>query len=440
MPARRELHTGRYNFLHRSWGPLEPFDDSMPEVLKDNGVYTHLVSDHYHYWEDGGCTYHTKYSSWEIVRGQEGDPWKSYLKVPGIPDPNPQRDGVAPRRDWTNREYIEEEKDFPQANTFRLGLDFIEKNKDLDSWFLQLETFDPHEPYYVPEKYKKLYDFDYSRITNDWPSYARTEGRDELSEHYCYLNAALISMCDEYLGKVLDMMDKYDMWQDTMLIVNTDHGFLLGEHNWWAKCAMPFYNEIAHAPLFVWDPRCGVQGERRESLVQTIDLAPTLLEFFGQQVPEDMEGKPLKDTICRDAKIRDAALFGLFGGHVNCTDGRYVYMRSPASKEANLIYQYTHMPAHMRKMFSVEEMRTMEAAPPFSFTKECPVMKIESDSFQGVRAYEFGNLLFDLKNDPDELNPLTDSEIECMMTEHMVKLMEANDAPAEQFQRLGLKK
>ena len=37
MPARRELHTGRANFLHRSWGPLEPFDDSMPEILKCGG-------------------------------------------------------------------------------------------------------------------------------------------------------------------------------------------------------------------------------------------------------------------------------------------------------------------------------------------------------------------------------------------------------------------
>ena len=34
MPARRELHTGRYNFLHHSWGPIEPYDDSMPEILK----------------------------------------------------------------------------------------------------------------------------------------------------------------------------------------------------------------------------------------------------------------------------------------------------------------------------------------------------------------------------------------------------------------------
>lgn len=44
MPARRELHTGRYNFLHRSWGPLEPFDDSMPELLKQSGVYTQATT------------------------------------------------------------------------------------------------------------------------------------------------------------------------------------------------------------------------------------------------------------------------------------------------------------------------------------------------------------------------------------------------------------
>ena len=62
MPARRELQTGRINFFHRSWGPMEPFDDSMPEILKKGGVYTHLVSDHQHYWEDGGATYHNRYS------------------------------------------------------------------------------------------------------------------------------------------------------------------------------------------------------------------------------------------------------------------------------------------------------------------------------------------------------------------------------------------
>ena len=46
-------------------------------------------------------------------------------------------------------------------------------------------------------------------------------------------------------------MDQYDLWEDTMLIVNTDHGFLLGEHGWWGKTVMPMYDEIAHTPLYL---------------------------------------------------------------------------------------------------------------------------------------------------------------------------------------------
>src|SRR5512140_643960 len=54
MPARRDIQTGRLNFIHRGWGPLEPFDHSVAEILRDKGVYTHLITDHYHYFEDGG--------------------------------------------------------------------------------------------------------------------------------------------------------------------------------------------------------------------------------------------------------------------------------------------------------------------------------------------------------------------------------------------------
>ena len=63
MPARRELHTGRYNFLHRSWSPMEPFDESCITNLDRQGVFTHLASDHVHYWEDGGSCYLSKYDS-----------------------------------------------------------------------------------------------------------------------------------------------------------------------------------------------------------------------------------------------------------------------------------------------------------------------------------------------------------------------------------------
>ncbi|WP_338119883.1 sulfatase/phosphatase domain-containing protein [Paenibacillus thalictri] len=141
----------------------------------------------------------------------------------------------------------------------------------------------------------------------------------------------MVSMCDAYLGKLLDLMDELNMWEDTMLIVNTDQGFLLGEHDWWGKNRQPFYNEIAHISLFIWDRRSGKRGERRQSLVQMIDMAPTLLEFFDCPIPQDVMGQPLREVIESDAPVRDALLFGIHGGHVNCTDGRYVYMRGPVS-------------------------------------------------------------------------------------------------------------
>ena len=88
MPARREMHTGRYNFLHRSWGPLEPFDDSVPAMLTAAGVHTHLATDHQHYWEDGGATYHNRFSTYEFFRGQEGDAWKGQIARPPTRSPS----------------------------------------------------------------------------------------------------------------------------------------------------------------------------------------------------------------------------------------------------------------------------------------------------------------------------------------------------------------
>ena len=148
MPARREIHTGRYNFLHRSWGPMEPYDDSMPEILKRNGIYSHLISDHYHYWEDGGCTYHNRYSSWENVRGQEGDPWKGCVGDKVLP----AHIGQCGKQDMVNREYTDTEDRMAQSVTFRAGVEFLERNHGADNWFLQVETFDPHEPFYVQDE------------------------------------------------------------------------------------------------------------------------------------------------------------------------------------------------------------------------------------------------------------------------------------------------
>ncbi|MBU4316259.1 MAG: sulfatase [Proteobacteria bacterium] len=440
MPARRELHTGRVNFLHRSWGPIEPFDVSMPEMLKKKGIYTHLASDHYHYWEDGGCTYHTRYNTWEISRGQEGDPWKGVVKDPDIPDHVPsQREAMGGshwRQDWVNRTYMQKEENQPQAKTFGMGLEFIQTNHKEDNWFLHIETFDPHEPFFTQQQYKDLYPDEYKGPHFDWPNYYMVTEPPDQVQHMQLEYAALVSMCDTYLGKVLDRMDQYDLWKDTLLILNTDHGFLLGEKDWWAKNVSPVYNEVAHIPLFIWDPRSGKKGEHRQSLVQTIDLAPTLLDYFGIHLPNMMQGVPLADTIKNDKPVRTAGLFGVHGSHVNVTDGRYVYMRGPVHPSNQPLFDYTLMPTHMSNMFSVNELQEIELAEPFSFTKGCRTLKIEATS--RINPHIFGSLLFDLSSDPDQEAPITDPTIELKMMGFLCGLMKENDAPKEQFIRLGL--
>jgi hypothetical protein len=108
-----------------------------------------------------------------------------------------------------------------------------------------------------------------------------------------------------------DTFDRLDLWEDTLLIVNTDHGFLLGEHEWWGKNIQPFYNEIVNLPLFIWDPRNEQSSRRSDALVQTIDLPATLLDYFGIDLPPSMQGRPINEEVVKGSAIREAALFGI---------------------------------------------------------------------------------------------------------------------------------
>ena len=444
MPARRELHTGRYNFLHRGWSPLEPFDDSMPELLSKAGIATHLTTDHDHYWEDGGATYHTRYSSWEGARGQENDKWKTNL------DPSIKPETILPssnealnrmkmagaKHNAVNRHYIRSARESSQRQVFDNGLSFLEDNHGYDNWFLQIEAFDPHEPFFTFEEYLKLYEIPDIGRELDWPPYDRVSQTPEEIRHLRMKYAALLSQCDESLGRVLDFMDEHDMWKDTMLIVNTDHGFLLGEHGWWSKNVMPCFDEIVHTPLFVWDPRCKKQAEHRQALVQTIDLAPTLLEYFGQPVPKDMQGKPLRETVENDAKVRDYALFGYHGSQMNITDGRWVYMRSPRNQDGTL-YEYTLMPTRMNARIGAE-LESATLAKPFSFTKNMPVLRLPARNAMYTAAVSAGDMLFDLQADPDEAAPVENAAELARMEKAMAEMMRASDAPEELFDRFGL--
>ena len=448
IPARRDLHTGRINFLHRSWGPLEPFDDSFPELLKQSGTYSHIATDHHHYFADGGATYHQRYSSWDLVRGQAIDRWKAHV--------NPNLGGL--RKEYhplqhhranymINRSYVADEADYCGPQVFRLGQEFLEQNHKDDDWLLQLECFDPHEPFHAPPRFREMYPTDYDGPILDWPVYKRvTETPEEIAELRANY-AALTTMCDEYFGKLLDFFDENDLWKDTCLVLTTDHGFLLGEHDWWSKDRMPVYDEIARIPLMIAHPDYSEQGgTRRKALTQSTDIMPMLLDLHDKEIPRDVLGKSLLPLLEDDHAIRDAAIFGYFGAACNVTDGRYVYHRYPEKLTVDGLYEYTLMPTRMTTRFSISELVGATLANPFDFSKGVPLLKLkpraneagEAIEVQGMDFADTQTRLYDLDNDPGQTTPIDDLEIEARLVAAMTRLMLEADAPPELFERFNL--
>merc|ERR1712070_1293222 len=105
---------------------------------------------------------------------------------------------------------------------------------------------------------------------------------------------------------------------------------------WWGKVVTPFFQEIAHIPFWIYDPRHPQSGgNRTSSLATTVDIPPTVLDFFGVSSPQAMQGRSLEPYAGDPAAApaRQCTIYGVFGGQVNVTDGRYVYMRRPTSHE-----------------------------------------------------------------------------------------------------------
>ena len=438
IPARRDLQTGRYNFMHRSWGPMEPFDNSFPEILKKHKVHTHLVTDHKHYWREGGATYHVKFNTYEFVRGQEGDAWKGVVNGPEVvtdffePEMLSKYKYKSRQQDLINHMYITSEEDFPLVRTIKKGIEFIEENKDADDWFLQIECFDPHEPFHVSDEFlNQLRDSD---PFHGWPPYGIDNLDKSMSQSIKNYYEALILMIDKYVGRLNETFDKYNMWEDTALIVNTDHGFLLGEHEWWGKNMMPVYNEIANIPLLIHMPG---QKEKTNSmaLVQNINLASTILEFYGLEKPKEMIAESIQ-TIEKSVNQRTVA-FGYFGSCLNATDGRYVYMRTPDYDKRHLFNEYTLMPTHINSMFSVDELKSAQLVEGFDFTKGVPVLKIPSKGLTGFS--RFGDKLFDLEKDPRQIQAIDDVEIEASILAALYRIAKENDAPSEFYEIYGLR-
>lgn len=112
-------------------------------------------------------------------------------------------------------------------------------------------------------------------------------------------------------------------------------------------------------------------------------------------------------------------------------------MRAAATEANTPLDQYTLMPTHMRSRFSTQELAHWEPADPLPFTKGLRLMRMPAAT-GWMNPWRHGTLLFDLETDPAQHHPLADDEQELRMLRLLARLMHENDAPASQFERLGL--
>lgn len=432
MPARRDIYTGRYEFLERGWGPLEDHDLDLPRQvsgppnqslswqLEQGYPVSYMVTDHFHLWEQGAGNYHMGYTGFDFVRGHEADAWKT----DPIPFPSPDDLHHKVERHHRNVHLTRRsEADHFCAQVFAQAADWLDANREHRNFYMHIDCFDPHEPWDPPEELLKQFDprgYDVERWQSmipygEWKDHYTVEELRHIQARY----AAMVTLTDRWLGKLLDKLDELELWDDTMIIFTSDHGTYNGDHGRIGKLQTHQHEACAHIPFIVAHPQYG-HGERRSQLVQLVDIYPTVLSAVGRPCPPDRHGIDLLPVL-RDASAptRHYAISGMFGRSVTITDGQWILHQSPVPDNKPLYWYGT----------SIAKFIPYDLGP----------------YEQGRRAvdctsWETPTWLSDKRADPNELLNLADSRPEMLeeMQRALADMLIRLDAPKEQLERLGL--
>ena len=188
------------------------------------------------------------------------------------------------------------------------------------AWFIGCGFMKPHDPFIAPKKYFDLYPPEslspwtdpvditparkeavgFGAYGEAFSKLTKEEWR-ELFRAYC----AGTSFMDAQLGRVLDALDKNKLWDKTLVIFVGDHGYHTGERNWWNKNTL--FERSCRAPLIVAAP--GMKGgQTSRSLVEFVDLYPTVADLCNLKIPHEVAGLSLRSVLTvPEASVKDAA-------------------------------------------------------------------------------------------------------------------------------------
>ncbi len=174
-------------------------------------------------------------------------------------------------------------------------------------FFIAVGFHKPHDPFFAPKEYFEHYPVDEVKLaeepedrspllkhalptTRPFPAFRERDHREfKRAYHAC------TTFVDAQVGKLLSAMDRLELWDDTIVVLLGDHGYHLGEHNWWNKVTV--FELGARAPLMMWVPGVDGMGTATDSIVEFLDLYPTLVDYCGLKAPHELSGKSLRPVL-----------------------------------------------------------------------------------------------------------------------------------------------
>ncbi len=182
---------------------------------------------------------------------------------------------------------------------------FLEQHRN-DPFFIAVGFHKPHDPFIAPKRYFDLYPLELLRPPKDPPDcstdlpqaigsgwkedfdrFTDRERREFMRAYY-----AGISFMDAQVGKIIAAMDRLELWDNTIVVFFSDHGYHLGERGWWNKNTV--FELSARVPLIVVTPQMKRKGKSCSRIVEFVDIYPTLADLCGLSAPANLEGTSFK--------------------------------------------------------------------------------------------------------------------------------------------------
>jgi arylsulfatase A-like enzyme len=316
--ARRAIHTGLRTWPFRDWKlpkgediilqgwqPIPKGQTTLAEILKQNGYATLFQTDNMHQYK-ASYNFQRGFDVFDFIRGQTTDNYMPKWTFPrdrvqgALLSGNITAMRAQMEQYWANVEgrllaERGDEEDWFAPRVFTGAMELLEAAKTgSQAFFLVADSYDPHEPWDTPEEYVSLYDEPY-----DGPEpYSVIYGpSDYLSERELQRMKARyageVTMVDRWLGRFLDKMEELDLFENTLLVLLSDHGVAHGEHGYTGKPSYALWPEVTDIPFLIRHPEGKGAGRTSDYFASTHDVAPTILAFLGAEPEQPMDGQDL---------------------------------------------------------------------------------------------------------------------------------------------------